>query len=758
VAALMGQTTLQASFTGGEISPSLYARVDLARYGTALKTCRNWIVQRHGGVVTRPGFQYLGALDGTVSRLLEFTLSPDESVLVELTDASTRFWRNGALQSSWTFPTSFYTAAQLPGIVAAQVGAQMILTHPEVAPRRLNFISVGVGFTFTTDLTGSPTVTPPTAPSVTAFDATTPTKPHSYCVTAVNPVSGVESAPSGVLTLAFNLQADKPATINTGLSTPANIYRGRNGVFGYIGTTETAVFLDENVVPDYSSPPPQWPNPFADPGTYPVACTHYQQRRWFGGSTLNPQTLTASRASDLGSFDAASPARDDDAIEVTLAATQGQGIRHLVPLDRLIVMTSRAEWSASAGNDAVLTPNNTGFQLESTYGASAVPPVLTGSGAVYVQAQGTRVRDLVFVAQLQQFGGTDLTVLASHLFEGYTITDLAWSSYPFSCVWAVRNDGVLLCLTYLREQDVFGWSQHVTDGLVERIAVVREGQQERLYAVIRRNGVRMLERLTDRFTHDPLLHVGLDSALSYDGRNTDPSRTVTLTGASWSVGSTLTATWGGTAPSGLTVGDVVQVTDAAGVRVCSAVVLAVVSPTQATVRAERDVPVGLRSIATARWALAQDGVSGLTHLAGRTVSAVVDGAVQTGLTVQSDGRVALQYPGAVIHVGLPYVCDMETLDLSMPNAVVRDRVKNITRVTVQVEATRGLTASVPPLDAVELKQRDQERYEEPIALFTGTFEVRVPTGWQTPGRVRLTQSYPLPATVLAIMPEVTVGG
>lgn len=761
----MGLSVLQPSFTGGEISPSLYARVDLARYTTSLRLCRNWIVQRHGGVTTRPGFQYLGgvAAGGTLPTLVAFSISATQDVLIEFGDTIIRFWRNGALETTWTLTPAPWTAAQVGAIKVAQVGSVMIVCHPEVAPQQLTFVSTVLGFT-QGPLSFAPTIAAPAvSPALAPDTITAPTKTYEYVYTLIDDITGDESLPSPVATTTAQLSSTKPIQVAgmTG-ATVKNIYRGRNGVFGFIGTSTGTGFVDDDLVPDFSSPPPNWTNPFTGAGNYPSTVTHFQQRRFFGGSINNPQTLYGSRSSELKNFGAASPARDDDAIDATLAATQGQAIQHLVPLSRLIVMTTRGEWSADAGSDAVLTPNNTGFSLESAFGANTVQPVLTGDGAVYVQAQGTRVRDLVFNQQIQQYGGTDLSVLASHLFEGYSITDLAWASYPHSCVWCVRNDGVLLSLTYLRDQEVWGWAQHQTDGTVERVAVVREGQQDVLYAVIRRTGptglARYIERLTNRFPTDVRLHVNVDSALTYDGRNVDPAKTLTLSGAAWAVGTPLTATFVGYAAPSATVDDEIHVRDTAGATILRLRVTAITTPSLFTVQADRDVAAALQGSPTTRWGWAESRLSGLSHLEGREVALVVDGNVDGTQVVAAGGIITPQLKGCVVHAGLPYTCRMETLDLSFGMQTQRDRQKIVSKITVHVEASRGLSAGTDENDLVEIKQRESESYDDPIALFTGTQDVNIPSRWREPGRIIIEQSEPLPATVLAVIPEVSLGG
>jgi hypothetical protein len=98
---------------------------------------------------------------------------------------------------------------------------------------------------------------------------------------------------------------------------------------------------------------------------------------------------------------------------------------------------------------------------------------------------------------------------------------------------------VLLGLTYLREQDVWGWHRHDTDGDIEQICVVPEATEDALYAIIRRTiggtNKRYIERLASRqindFDEDAFF---VDSGLSYSG-----TPTAALTGLSHLNGKTV---------------------------------------------------------------------------------------------------------------------------------------------------------------------------------------------------------------------------
>ena len=53
-----------------------------------------------------------------------------------------------------------------------------------------------------------------------------------------------------------------------------------------------------------------------------------------------------------------------------------------------------------------------------------------------------------------------MTLLAEHI-TGDGIDDVDYAQEPESIYWAVREDGVLLGMTYQREEDVVAWHRHL---------------------------------------------------------------------------------------------------------------------------------------------------------------------------------------------------------------------------------------------------------------------------------------------------------
>ncbi len=97
---------------------------------------------------------------------------------------------------------------------------------------------------------------------------------------------------------------------------------------------------------------------------------------------------------------------------------------------------------------------------------------------------------------------------------------------------------------------------------------------------------------------------------------------------------------------------------------------------------------------------------------------------------------------------------------------VQGKRKKVSRMNMIVEATRGLQISPARTlsngdvvfdQYVEVKERANQPYGDPIQLRTGIETLLVKPQWQVDGQVQIRQVYPLPATVLALIPWVVFG-
>ena len=352
-------------------------------------------------------------------------------------------------------------------------------------------------------------------------------KLYSYVVTAVD-ADGIESLPSTPLsitttslTTTFGVRLDWEAVAGADYY---RIYKDPSyltDAYGWIGDSKSTVFVDFNIAPITSDSHPVDRQPFATANNKPSVVSYYQQRQIFANTNNEPQAVYTTQTGNYNSLRVSSPLKDDDAITFTIVANQVNEIRHIVSLDSLILLTSGGEWKVTEDQDQVLTPYAVGVKSQSFNGASWVPPVVVNNTVLYVQNKGTRIRDLGYQFSADKFEGNDLSIMSEHLFEGYQIVDMAYSAEPYGILWCVRNDGILLGLTYQREQQVWGWHQHDLGGIVESVAVISEDDRDALYMVVRRvinsSTVRYIERMEIRDTSTSEDAFCVDSGLSYNG-------------------------------------------------------------------------------------------------------------------------------------------------------------------------------------------------------------------------------------------------
>lgn len=861
----MANSLIQPSFAGGEISPNVYGRVDLAKYGVALRRCRNFIVRQYGGIENRPGTRFIAEAKyaDRKCRLIPFQFSTVQTYALEFGHLYMRVYKDGGqvLTSSnavYEMATP-YTEADLFNLKFTQSADVMTICHPAYAPRELQryahdswaivevitnngpFEDINIDkakTVYASGETGVITLTSNTAifgaeqvgklfyleqPAVDNIPVWETSKDISSDAVATQKFDTEGAADAFIATLkpgqliskqygidgkwavSYNQGFVRRADTNyynavtvgkTGTLRPSHTegrawdgWSGDTGVlweylhsgFGICritavagnGLTATATVVSRipsNAVGSASASYKWARYAWNSVNGYPGTVVYYQQRLIFAASSAYPQTVWCSRSGDYKDFGKNSPITDDDRIIYTYAGRQVNEIRHLIDVGSLMALTSGGQFQITGDQNKVLTPSSFSFSSQGADGSSATPPIIVSNIALFIQEKGSVVRDLAYSFDVDGYQGSDLTVLANHLFQGYQLVDWAFTVVPYSAAWAVRNDGMLLCLTYLRDQQVFAWAPQPSDGKFESTCSISEGTEDGVYFSVQRtvNGVtkRYIERLNSRQFTDDQDAFFVDCGLSYDGRNTDSARTMTLTTATdwiWSSPMTLTVSGAALFSSG-SVGDAVhlpyseveegEVID----KTLRLNIIGFVNGNSVTVQANRDVPAVFQNVATNSWSVARLTFAGLAHLEGKTLNILSDGNVEPQKVV-TGGKIMLDTPGAVVHVGLPITAEFETLDVNINNQeTLLDKKMIISQVSLVVNASRGVFAGTDGQSLYEYPQREFEFYDQHVEDATGVIDLSIDASWSKGGRVYVRQTDPLPLSVLAVIPSITVGG
>ena len=302
---------------------------------------------------------------------------------------------------------------------------------------------------------------------------------------------------------------------------------------------------------------------YSDTTGYPACGGFYGDRLYRGGSAAMPDRFDGSYVSDylnMAVSDTGGTVTDANAVSFRLNSDDVQSIRWMRGTGNgLAIGTLEGEWLVSPStNVEAITPTNVSAKQSTPYGSADIQPVKSGPAILFVEAGGRRVREMNYLYYENLLQSPDMTVLAEHITKGdydpadplaqtstiaaSGVKELAFQKKTIPVIWAIRNDGVLLGLTYSKDEKVMGWHRHVLGGWsdvshntrakAESCCVIpaSDGSYDECWLVVQRyiNGrsVRTNEFLTTPWEQGQPQEDAffLDCGLTYDGT---PATTIT---------------------------------------------------------------------------------------------------------------------------------------------------------------------------------------------------------------------------------------
>ena len=295
----------------------------------------------------------------------------------------------------------------------------------------------------------------------------------------------------------------------TGMTLKAlKVYRGQHGIFGLVKRSElsdtsepfqyyTAVnfdsinpalmqapgnsyfcAIDDGSTPDLSQQPPvpleDDPDIFCTENSYPNSIGWFEQRTVFGGHTKKPRTLFLSKSGQRYEFtkNGEYAPLDSDAMALDLATTEHERITAVTALNgRLIVLTDKNLWACGSTGQA-MTPSDASAVCYNGVGCSGLKPLALRNSLLFVSQNGNEIFEIRADQQGTQWATRELGTFARHLLDGHKIVSWDFQSTPDPVVWLVREDGVLLSLSYNAETELCAWTRHKTDAAVKSVCVI----------------------------------------------------------------------------------------------------------------------------------------------------------------------------------------------------------------------------------------------------------------------------------------------
>jgi hypothetical protein len=465
---------IKTNFTAGEVSRQLLGRGDLRAYGNGALALRNMFIFPTGGVTRRSGLAYIDSVAAS-GRLISFEFNTQQTYLIVLTDGQIDIYFEGVKITTMASP---WSTDQISSVTWTQSADTLLLTHPDVLPKRLNR-NADASWTL--------------SDWVFFIDNNIQYQPYYKFAN-----SDVTVLPSGV-TGNITLTASSDVFFSEHAGTRIRVGGKEVEVLNYNSPTVVSVVTIEDLLSTDATI--DWSEQvFSTVHGYPSSVAFHQDRLVIGGSRDLPNRLWFSKSGDLFNFDLGE-GLDDESIEFSILSDQVNSIRAVFSGRHLQIFTSGAEWMVTGDP---LTPQTVQLRRQTRIGSVIdryIPPLDVDGATLFIARNEQEIREFLYTDVEQAYQATDLALLSRHIIQKPQDQDFDKTR---RLLFIVREDGKFATLTVYRAEQVAAWTLHETDGKVKSVSVV--GDQ--VYLLIDRDGQHTIELFDEELY--------LDSALKGD--------------------------------------------------------------------------------------------------------------------------------------------------------------------------------------------------------------------------------------------------
>lgn len=592
----------------------------------------------------------------------------------------------------------------------------------------------------------------------------------------LNPdTSGTTMTPSSATGTGVNLTSSSPAFASTDVGRSIRIKEG--SVWGwavvasYVNSSQVTIDIKSTLTNTSAKSTWRWGVWSATTG-YPNCVTFHENRLFLGGVANYPQRVDGSKTDDYENFspsDFSGTVSGDNAVTANFNSNDVNAIKWIVSDEKgLLAGASSGEWVVKGTSGAAMTPTNVTATRATSYGVADIQPVVVGKAALYVQRAQRKLREMNYFFDVDGFRSADLTLLSEHI-TSPGITEVCFQKEPQPIVWAVRSDGYLLGMTYERDPETIkvGWHKHTIGGYSDaanNIAKVisaaaipsTDTKRDELWVCVKRyiNGksIYHIEYLEKNFEQDIDQEDAffIDSGLTYDS----PLYISSITN-----GATPTVTT--SSNHGLSTNDTVRFSKMVGMTELEG------EKATVTVTGATTFTINIDTTSYGTYVAVDSGsevrkevstVSGLWHLEGQSVSILVDGATHPNKTV-TNGTITLNAKYTVIQVGLSFNSDAQLLRAfqGAQDGTTLGKKRRTNKIGFYLYRSLGLKYGRDFSNLNQIYFRgSSDLLSRAVALFTGIVTESMDMGYDEDNEICIRQDQPLPTTILAVMPQLTV--
>ncbi|MCC8372029.1 MAG: hypothetical protein LN568_04755 [Rickettsia endosymbiont of Pseudomimeciton antennatum] len=225
---------------------------------------------------------------------------------------------------------------------------------------------------------------------------------------------------------------------------------------------------------------------------YCTSVVTFENRLWCFGVNKNIHSIWASYKGDFSDFRMAYrtllEARNPlTAFSATFSSSTFDNVLWSVPFaDELLLGTSDGIYLVKEGDRA--KGEFVKIHKEIELPISPIKPVLIGKTIFFVEGNGCKINSLYYSQEKGGFQISDITAYAEHIFAG-GIRQIVGCNSPFSMIVAVLKNGSFASFIYSHDLKIMGWSQHWLggNGQVLGITPIYAESADMLYLHVRRN-------------------------------------------------------------------------------------------------------------------------------------------------------------------------------------------------------------------------------------------------------------------------------
>ena len=207
---------------------------------------------------------------------------------------------------------------------------------------------------------------------------------------------------------------------------------------------------------------------------WPRSATFHEGRLYFGGSKSRPNTVWGSRVIDYFNFDSHT-GLDDEAVETTINTNQLNAIVNIVSGADLRIFTTGGEFIVVQSEDTPITPNNFLVRPQTRLGSKVGVPIVDLNGAtIFVQREGKQINAFQFGNDTRSYQVQNVSLLSSHLLVDPVDMDVrrASSTDEADRLFIVNSDGTMAVYSILTGQNVIAASKFTTNGDFVAVSVL----------------------------------------------------------------------------------------------------------------------------------------------------------------------------------------------------------------------------------------------------------------------------------------------